>query len=124
MIGVSQADSDQYNAQRFTLLVALQPRSYSEVIGYTIRVMCLYLKVEVVESDPLHQVVQRMTPHLILCSQPKPAILNGQYPWIEYLPYDEPTALRIDGQRREMGRSIELNDLLEVIDELCRRASG
>ena len=119
MVGALQSDYEQQTAGRIAvIIVALELRFYSEVIGYAIQEMRPSLLVEVVSPDALHEEVERLEPRIILCSQPKPTTLTGRCVWIEYRrPYDEPTVLRINGQRREVGRSIELNDLLAAIDE-------
>ena len=99
------------------VIVALEPLAYSEVIGHTIQAMRPNLRVEIIEPGRVHQAVASPTSCLVLSSEPEPKTYGGQYTWVEYHPYAEPTALYINGERREMDRSIELGDLLAVIDE-------
>lgn len=99
------------------VIVALKPRAYSEVIGHTLQALRPGLRVEIIEPDRVHQVVERPTAPLVLSSEPEPKTCDDLCTWVEYHPYAEPTALHINGERREMGRSIELSDLLAVVDE-------
>lgn len=103
---------------RQTLFVSLEPRSYSEVIGYTIEALRPRLAVEVVQPDSLCSEVERVSPEIVLCSRPYRDCGGspGSY-WVEYYPYAEPPAepVRVNGEGSGLV-NVEINDLLMLVD--------
>lgn len=103
---------------RLTLLVSLEPRAYSEVIGYTIGAMRPLLAVKVVEPDWLCSEVEITNPDIVLCSQPYCGCENGSGPyWLEYYPYAESPGenILVNGTSSGMA-DIEIDDLLKIVD--------
>ena len=97
------------------ILMAIEPRSYREVIGEAIRGLRPHLEVVIVEPDALD-------PELVICSRPSIAAANGRPDWIEFRPYDQPAArVYVGGQQFEL-EEVELEDLLRVVDEAERLA--
>lgn len=106
------------------VLVSLLPRSYSETIGEVIGVMRPGITVLVVDPDDLARQVERLSPALVLCSQPYEAARGGERPpsstsWVEYYPYAEPPEdeIRVDGMSSGQ-RAVELSDLLALVDRV------
>lgn len=103
------------------ILVALEPRSYRSAIGLAIQAVLTRLSVEIVDPDVLFSEVERLNPLLVLSCKPGADIQQDRPVWIEYRPYDEPNTLRVNGELLDMGRSVELTDLLAVVDDSVRR---
>ncbi len=102
--------------------MAIEPRSYREVIGEAIRGLRPHLEVVIVEPDALEPEMARLDPDLVICSRPSVAATNGSPAWIEFRPYDQPTATIYVGSRRFELEEVELEDLLSVVDETERLA--
>ncbi len=99
------------------ILIAIEPRSYREVIGEAIQSLRPHLKVLVVEPDDLLEELARLDPELVICGQPESTVPDGKNVWVEYRPYAEPAArISMSGRYRELSE-VELDDLLSVIDE-------
>lgn len=105
-------------------LVALEPRSYRSAIGLAMQAARPGLDVEIVDPDDLCSEVTRLNALLVLCSKLGPDIPRDQPAWIEYRPYDEPNMLRVNGKLLDLGRSVELTDLLTVIDDVVADSGG
>ena len=60
------------------VLMAIEPRSYREVIGEAIRGLRPHLEVVIVEPDALEPEMARLDPELVICSQPSIAAANGR----------------------------------------------
>ena len=98
------------------VLVALEPRSYREAIGYAIGVLRPHLRVKVVEPGELGAEVTRLDPELVLSSRPNTSTSSAGPSWLEFRPFEEPTAtLHVGGRRSELEK-VELDDLLSVVD--------
>ena len=97
------------------ILMAIEPRSYREVIGEAIRGLRPHLEVVIVEPDALD-------PELVICSRPSIAAANGRPAWIEFRPYDQPAARVYVGSQQFELEEVELEDLLRVVDEAERLA--
>lgn len=110
--------NDVGKEHRLTLLVSLEPRAYSEVIGYTIGAMRPRLDVEVVEPDSLYSEVENASPEIVLCSKPYCGRNHNSGPyWVEYYPYAERPGetIRVNGRRSRMV-NVEMDDLLDLVD--------
>jgi len=99
------------------VLVALEPRSYREVIGEAIQDLRPHLEVKVVEPEKLGAEVARLDPEVVLCSQPNTFTSSGRRHWVEFNPYDKPTGTLCVGGRRSELEEVGLNDLLSVVDQ-------
>lgn len=105
-------------AERPRILMAIEPRSYRDVVGSALQSLRPYLAVTIVEPDDLALELLCQDPVLVICSLPKPSKLDcGSPAWFEYRPYERPAArVSIEGRYFEMDE-VELADLLFVIDE-------
>ncbi len=104
------------------VLMAIEPRSYREVIGEAIRGLRPHVEVAIVEPDALEPEMARLVPELVICSRPNVAASNGRPAWIDFRPYAQPAARIYVGGRRFELEEVELEDLLSVVDEAERLA--
>ena len=102
--------------------MAIEPRSYREVIGEAIQGLRPHLEVAIVEPDALEPEIARLDPELVICSLPSIAVANGRPAWIEFHPYEQPAARIYVGSRWFELEEVELEDLLWAIDEAERIA--
>lgn len=100
-------------------MVAIEPRSYREVIGEAIQALRPHHDVVIVESDALEREVGCLNPELVVASQPNTVESNGRPAWIEFRPYDQRTTICLDGEYSENANP-ELAELLSVVDETER----
>ena len=99
------------------VLVAIEPRSYRQVIGRTIQALRPHVEVVVLAPDTLEAGVARLGPDLVFANRPEISAPDGKPAWVEFCPYDEPPArVRLAGRRREL-EAVELEDLLSLVDE-------
>lgn len=111
-------DMTAQSTAKVRVLIAIEPRSYREVIGEAIQSLRPQLKVLIVEPDDLAEEVARLDPELIICGQPEDTIPKSKSVWVEYRPYAEPAArISMNGRYRELSE-VELEDLLSVADEV------
>jgi hypothetical protein len=110
------------------LVVAIEPRSYRQVIGEAIRALRPHVEVTVLEPGTLGAGVVRLEPELVFAAR-GPATFGptGRTAWVEFRPYEEPPArVCLAGRRWEL-EVVELSDLLSIVDqteELIRAAKG
>ena len=99
------------------VLVAIEPRSYRQVIGQTIQALRPHVEVVVLAPDTLEAGVARLGPDLVFANRPDAsAAPTGRPAWVEFRPYDEPPArVCLAGRRREL-EAVELDDLLSLVD--------
>ena len=113
------------------LVVAIEPRSYRQVIGEAIRALRPHVEVTVLEPGTLGAGVGRLKPELVFADQPDTFGPEGKSTsrtaWVEFRPYEEPPArVCLAGRRWEL-EAVELSDLLSIVDqteELIRAARG
>ena len=103
------------------LVVAIEPRSYRQVIGEAIRALRPHVEVTVLEPGTLGAGVVRLKPELVFADQPDTfgpeGGSTGRTAWVEFRPYEEPPArIWLAGRRWEL-EAVELSDLLSVVDE-------
>ena len=100
------------------VLVAIEPRSYRQVVGQTIQALRPHVEVVVLAPDTLEAGVARLGPDLVFANRPDAsAAPTGRPAWVEFRPYDEPPArVCLAGRRREL-EAVELDDLLSLVDE-------
>ena len=103
------------------VLIAIEPRSYRQVIGRTIQALRPHVEVVVLDPDTLGVGVTRLEPDLVFADRPDTFGPEGgptrRSAWVEFRPYEEPPArVRMAGRRRELGE-VELSDLLSLVDE-------
>jgi hypothetical protein len=99
------------------VLVAIEPRSYRQVIGKAIRSLRPHVEVIVLEPDTLGAGIRRLDPELVFANRPDTFAPTGRSVWVEFRPYEQPPArICLAGRRREL-ETVELDDLLSVVDE-------
>lgn len=101
------------------IVVAIEPRSYREVIGEAIQALRPHHDVVIVEPRALKMEVARLDPELVVASQPNTVEPNGRPAWVEFRPYDQTTAICLDGGYSKDANP-ELAELLSVVDETER----
>jgi hypothetical protein len=101
------------------VLIAIEPRSYRQVIGQTIQALRPHVEVVVLDPDTLGAGVTRLDPDLVFADRPDDTSApTGRPAWVEFRPYEEPPArVYLAGRRRELGE-VDLDDLLSLVDEV------
>jgi hypothetical protein len=101
------------------VLIAIEPRSYRQVIGQTIQALRPHVEVVVLEPSTLGAGVTRLDPDLVFADRPDDACApTGRPAWVEFRPYEQPPArVCLAGRRRELGE-VDLDDLLSLVDEV------
>jgi hypothetical protein len=97
------------------VLIAIEPRSYRQVIGRTIQALRPHVEVVVLEPSTLEAGVARLDPDLVFADRPASSSSGGPA-WVEFRPYEEPPArVRLAGRTWELSE-VELSDLLSIVD--------
>jgi hypothetical protein len=98
------------------VLIAIEPRSYRQVIGQTIQALRPHVEVVVLEPGTLEAGVARLEPDLVFADRPASSSSGGPA-WVEFRPYEEPPArVRLAGRTWEL-EEVELSDLLSIVDQ-------
>lgn len=103
------------------VLIAIEPRSYREVIGLAIQELRPHVRIEVLEPDALRREVLRDEPDLVLCSQPSTLSGGDRTAWIEFDPYSGSSVTVSWGEGRSELETVDLYDLVSFVDETERR---
>lgn len=99
------------------VLVAIEPRSYRQVIGQAIQALRPQIEVVVLDPSTLEAGVERLDPELVFANRPDVSAPTGRPAWVEFRPYEEPPArVCLAGRLREL-EEVELDDLLSLVDE-------
>lgn len=101
------------------VLIAIEPRSYREVIGLAIEELRPHLRVEVVEPGALQTAVSWLRPHLVFCSGPDTfsgSNTTGAKAWVEFRPYAATQAKVCLGDECSEMEDVNLDDILSVVD--------
>jgi hypothetical protein len=99
------------------MLIAIEPRAYSQTIGYTVRTLRPRYVVRTVDPDLLGAEIECCAPNLVLCSLPRPITLGEGPTWVEFRPYARPgEQISVNGRRLGL-ESVEFADLLSILDE-------
>jgi hypothetical protein len=112
------------------VVVAIEPRSYRQVIGRALQALRPHLEVVVLDPGTLEAGVARMEPHLVFADRPNAFAPRGgpvgSPVWVEFRPYEKPPArVCLAGRRWEL-EEVDLPDLLAIVDqteELSRATS-
>ncbi len=108
------------------VLIAIEPRSYRQVIGQTIQALRPNIDVVVLEPSTLGTGVARLDPELVFADRPDTFGPNGgstgTSAWVEFRPYEEPPARVCLAGRRWKLEDVELADLLSIVDQTEVRA--
>ena len=104
------------------VLVAIEPRSYGQVIGNAIQKLRPRLEVVVVEPEDLVAEAERLRPELLFSHLRGSEMPFGEaQAWVELsVEPDRPSAARVDGRVEELVNP-GLGDLLSIVDEAQRR---
>ena len=106
------------------VLVAMEPRAYREAIGEAIRWLRPRVEVAILEPEELENEIARLDPELVISARPVSWIAKGRMAWVECDPYEEPAAtVSLDGLRTEL-ETVNLEDLLWVVDEAEELSHG
>jgi hypothetical protein len=98
------------------VLIAIEPRSYRQVIGRTIQALRPHVEVVVLDPDTLEAGVARLDPELVFANRPASSSSGGPA-WVEFRPYEQPPArVCLAGRTWEL-EEVELSDLLSILDE-------
>ncbi len=99
------------------VLIAIEPRSYRQVIGRTIQALRPHVEVVVLDPDTLEAGVARLEPDLVFADRPASSSSGGPA-WVEFRPYEQPPArVCLAGRTWEL-EEVELSDLLSIVDEV------
>lgn len=100
------------------ILIAIEPRSYGQVVGNALRKLRPHLEVVVVEPEELVPEAERLCPELLfshLRYSEMPAGSVGA--WVELsVEPDRPSVACVDGQIKELV-NLDLDGLLAIVDE-------
>ncbi len=100
------------------VVFAIEPRSYRQVMGEALRSMRPLIEVVVLEPGTLEAGVSRLQPHLVFADRPDASSSLGRPAWVEFRPYEEPSArVCLAGRTWEL-EEVELPDLLSIVDEV------
>ena len=107
------------HAERPTVVVAIEPRAYRQVIGRGIGALRPSVEIRVVEPERLLWVeVERLAPRLVICSCIKPPRVAQKICWVEFRPYGAEPKVRVCmGDRCWVLQDADLEDLLSLVDE-------
>ena len=108
------------------LVVAIELRSYRQVIGEAIRSMRPHVEVIILEPSTLGAGVGRLDPELVFADRPDTfgpeGGPTGRTAWVEFRPYEEPPGrVCLAGRRWEL-EEVDLADLLSIVDQTEERA--
>jgi hypothetical protein len=102
------------------ILIAFEDeyRAYREAIAAAIRVLRPRAQVETAGLDALAEEVERLDPHLVICSRPNTVDPRGRPAWVE-LPIDPTRPARVCvGGRYSERTNPTMEVLLGVVDEV------
>lgn len=99
------------------VVIAIEPHSYREVIGRTIRALRPHIEVTILDPSTLRAGVARLDPELVFAASPDTLVPAGRSAWVELRPYQHPPArICLGGRRREL-EEVGLDELLSLVDE-------
>ena len=94
-------------------------RTYRDVIVAVIQIKRPNIETASVGLDALEERARTFNPHLVICSLPATADLEGVLGWVELcLDLSRPTNVSIKGRQAVQSTRMGLEQLLNVIDEV------
>lgn len=99
------------------VLLANEPRTYREVLFEVLRWRRPKLEVHVAEPGALGVEVERLHPHLVVCSQDRRAVRNSCLAWVRLYPDGENLAEIFTTGGRATIVGMEFEDFLSVVDD-------
>jgi hypothetical protein len=107
------------HTENMRALVANEPRSYREVLADTLQQLRPQVEVSTVDPDVLDAEVERIDPHLVVCSQNRGPIRDKDLAWecwVNLYPGGENLAEITTVGGRAMLVGISFGDFLSVVD--------
>ncbi len=102
------------------ILVAFEDdyRTYREVLAASIRILRPHVEVGSASLEELADEIERLNPHLVVCSRPNTVDPGGRIAWVELsIESTRPSKACVGGRYRESANPT-LEVLLAVIDEV------
>jgi hypothetical protein len=111
--------------EKMRVLVANEPRTYREVLVDALRVLRPQVEVSAVASYDLATEIERLRPHLVVCSWLSTAMPVGPLSWVVLYPHEENRAEVFTAGEHATIAGVGFGDFLAIIDrtELLCRAS-
>lgn len=108
---------------RVRVLVAIEPRSYGQVIGKALQKLRPHLFVVVVEPENLLSEAERLCPELLFSHLSGPEMpVDGVGAWVELsVEPGRPSRACVNGRVKEF-EDTDLDDLLALVDESERQS--
>lgn len=108
-----------------TVLVAIEPRTYREVIGKAIGTLRPNLSVKAIESGMLNAEISRTDPMLVLCNGAVDVSVDGAPNWVIFRGQesDSEVTVHLDG-RQSVVEKVDLNGLLRIVDQVTSSTRG
>ncbi|MDP9382347.1 MAG: hypothetical protein M3Q29_19855 [Chloroflexota bacterium] len=101
------------------ILVANEPRSYREVLAVAFEGLRPDTTVVCVEPDALDGEVERLDPHVVICSRLAEVAHARPLAWVALYPDGESRSIiSIKGRERVTSDDVQLGCLLAVIDQV------
>jgi hypothetical protein len=98
------------------ILLANELRSYRETLAAAFRLLKPNTEVFAIDPDKLDSEVERLSPHLVICSRATPTVKTESLAWVELYPeHGTISVVNVGGECSTIDW-IELADLLRVID--------
>ena len=100
------------------ILIAIEPRSYGQVIGNAIQKLRPHLEVVVVEPEDLVFEAEYLRPQLLFSHFPGSEMpVNEVGAWVELsVEPNRPSVASVNGQLQELA-DLDLNGLLSIVDK-------
>lgn len=111
--------------EKMRALIANDPCTYREVLVDALRQFRPQVEVITIEPDGLDGEVERLHPHLVVCSCPCAAAQNGTLSWVMLYPDGENRAEIVIAGERATIAGVRFGDLLSIVDStelLCQSA--
>lgn len=120
MATVERGAAHSDNGIALRILVAIEPRSYSDVLSSALHLLLPAHDVQAAVPVDLDREIARVTPHLVICSRMSETVRAVVHSWILLYPNGHAYAVvSIDGHEEEVP-GIDLASLLSVIDAAAR----
>ena len=111
--------------EKMRILVANDPCTYREAITGALSELRPHVEVSTIEPGGLDGEIERLHPHLVVCSCPCAAAQNGTLSWVMLYPDGDNRAEIVTAGERATVAGIRFGDLLSIVDStelLCRSA--
>ncbi len=110
---------------KMRVLIANEPRTYRETLVDALWTFRPLVEVHTIEPDGLVAEIERLRPHLVVCSWLSTAVPAGPLSWVVLYPHEENRAEVFTAGDHTTIAGVGFGDLLAIIDrtELLRRAS-